>query len=151
MNRLVFAFFLVLGLIGCANTTDPSTYSIGSVGQVNRSIPGVVISSRVVTINANTGTGGAVGGVAGAVAGSSIGGGSRANALGAIGGAVAGAIIGSAIEQGNSQSQGIEYVVATSNGNLLNITQGLNPQFQENDKVIILYGNPARIIKDPRP
>lgn len=151
MKKLGIVFTLVLSLIGCANTTDPSTYSVGSVGQVNRSIPGVIISSRVVTINANTGTAGAVGGVAGAVAGSSIGSGSRANALGAIGGAIAGAMIGAALEHGRSQHQGMEYVVSTANGNLLTITQGYDPQFQETEKVIILYGSPARIIKDPRP
>lgn len=151
MKNLWITFMLALSLVGCANTTDPSTYSVGSVGQVNRSVPGVIISSRVVTINANTGTAGAVGGVAGAVAGSSIGSGSRANALGAIGGAVAGAMIGAALEHGRSQYQGMEYVVSTANGNLLTITQGYDPQFQENEKVIILYGSPARIIKDPRP
>lgn len=142
---------LCLAATGCANTTDPSTYSAGSVGQVNRSVPGIIISARAVTINTNTGTGGAVGGVAGAVAGSSIGGGARANALGAIGGAVAGALVGSAIEQGGANQPGMEYVVSTSNGALLTVTQGLEPRFQENEKVIILYGSPARIIRDPRP
>ena len=141
---------ILLVLAGCANTTDPSTYSVGSVGQVNRSVPGTIISAGHVTINANTGTGGAVGGVTGAVAGSSIGGGTRANALGAIGGALAGALVGSAIEQSGSQLPGMEYVVSTSNGTLLTITQGSEPRFQESDKVIILYGSPARVIRDPR-
>lgn len=142
---------IALALAGCANTTDPSTYSVGSVGQVNRSVPGTIVSARPVTINTNTGTGGTVGGVAGAVAGSSIGGGVRANALGAIGGAVAGALIGSAIEQSGANQPGMEYVVTTSNGSLLTITQSAEPRLQENDKVIILYGSPARIIRDPRP
>lgn len=141
---------ILLAVVGCANTTDPSTYSAGSVGQVNRSVPGTIISARSVKINMNTGTGGAIGGVAGAVAGSSIGGGSRANALGAIGGAVAGALVGSAVEQSGSQQGGMEYVVSTLNGTLLTITQGSDPRLQENDKVIILYGSPARVIRDPR-
>lgn len=142
---------LAILTVGCAATTDPSTYSIGSVGQVNRSVSGTIVSAREVTINANTGAGGAVGGAAGAVAGSSIGGGVRANALGAIGGAVAGALVGSAIEQAGANQLGMEYVVSTSNGALLTVTQGSEPRFQENQKVIILYGNPARIIRDPRP
>ena len=148
--KLIAILTILLVLAGCANTTDPSTYSVGSVGQVNRSVPGTIISARHVTINANTGTGGAVGGVTGAVAGSSIGGGTRANALGAIGGALAGALVGSAIEQSGSQLPGMEYVVSTSNGTLLTITQGSEPRFQESDKVIILYGSPARVIRDPR-
>lgn len=150
MKHALISLALVATLAGCANTTDPSTYSVGSVGQVNRSVPGTVVSARPVTINANTGTGAGVGGVAGAVAGSSIGGGTRAHALGAIGGAVAGALVGAAIEQNGSQLSGIEYVVSTQNGSLLTITQGAEPAFLENDRVIILYGSPARLIKDPR-
>jgi len=123
---------------------------VGSVGQVNRSVPGTIVSARQVTINTNTGSGGAIGGVAGAVAGSSVGGGARTNALGAIGGAVAGALVGSAIEQSGANQPGMEYVVSTTNGTLLTVTQGPEPRFQENDKVIILYGSPARIIRDPR-
>lgn len=141
----------VLVLTGCANTTDTRTYSVGSVGQVNRSVAGSIISARPIRIDANTGTGGAVGGMTGAVAGSSMGRGSRANAIGAIGGAVAGAIIGSAIEAGGSQREGIEYVISTHNGSLMTIAQGVDPAFLEGDKVIILYGNPSRVIRDPRP
>jgi len=145
------SLILSLAVVGCASTTDPSTYSVGSVGQVNRSVPGTIVSARAVTINTNTGAGAGVGGVAGAIAGSSIGGGARANALGAIGGAVAGALVGSAIEQSGANKPGIEYVVSTANGNLLTVTQGPEPRFEENQKVIILYGSPARIIRDPRP
>ena len=137
-------------MIGCANRTDPSTYSVGSVGQVNRSVPGKVISARAVRIDGNTGTGGAIGGATGAVAGSGIGGSGRANAVGAIGGAVVGALIGAAIEQGSSQREGIEYVISTENGNLMTITQQAEVRFSEGDKVIILYGNPSRVISDPR-
>lgn len=137
-------------LAGCANTTNPSTYSVGSVGQVNRSIAGTVISARPIQIDANTGTAGGVGGVAGAIAGSSIGGGTRANTLGAIGGAVVGAVVANAIEQNASKREGMEYVITTANGSLLTIAQGLEPTFTEGEKVIVLYGNPARVIKDPR-
>ncbi|GAB2710519.1 MULTISPECIES: glycine zipper 2TM domain-containing protein [Comamonas] len=151
MSKRLLSLALVGLLVGCANTTDPSTYSVGSVGQVNRSVSGIIVSARPVTINANTGAGAGVGGVAGAVAGSSIGGGTRAHALGAIGGAVAGALVGAAIEQNSSQLSGMEYVVSTSNGSLLTITQGSEPAYRENDRVIILYGSPARLIKDPRP
>lgn len=122
--RLVLIAALSAFLFGCAASVDPSTYSIGSVGQVNRSVRGVVVSARPVMINANTGAGGVVGGTAGAVAGSSIGGGARANVLGAIGGAVVGGLLGSSIEARNSLLSGMEYVVSTSNNNLLTITQG---------------------------
>ncbi len=147
----VASAFVAAALIsGCANTIDPSTYSVGAVGQVNRSVSGTVISARTIRIDANTGTGGAVGGMTGAVAGSGIGGSTRANAVGAIGGAVVGAVIGNALEHGNSQRDGMEYVITTTNGTLMTIAQGMEPTFKEGDKVIILYGSPARVIKDPR-
>jgi outer membrane lipoprotein SlyB len=129
---------------------QPSTYSIGSVGQVNRTISGVVISARTVHIDGATGAGAGTGGLAGAVAGSSIGGGDRANALGAIGGAVAGALIGAAVEHSSTAQDGIEYVVETANGNLMTIVQGPEPAFVEGAKVLVLYGSPARVIRDPR-
>ena len=150
MKAILFIFAVAALLAGCADVTSPSTYSVGSVGQVNRSVAGTVISARVIQIDATTGTGGAVGGAVGAVAGSHIGGGARANAIGAIGGAVAGAIVGSAIEHSGSQSTGMEYVITTDNGTLMTIAQGMEPVFKEGDKVLILYGSPARVIKDPR-
>lgn len=149
MKTLLLAIAATV-LAGCANTIDPSTYSVGSVGQVNRSVSGSIVSARKILIDANTGTGGAVGGMTGAVAGSGIGGSTRANAVGAIGGAVIGAVIGSALEHGNSQRSGMEYVISTSHGALMTIVQGIEPIFNEGDKVIILYGSPARVIKDPR-
>lgn len=151
MKRALYALAAAAVLAGCASATDPSTYSVGSVGQVNRSVPGTVISARVIRIDAISGAGGSVGGMTGAVAGSSIGGSARANVVGAIGGAVVGAVIGSAIEHSNSQQQGMEYVINTSNNSLMTVAQGLDPAFKEGDKVIILYGSPARVIKDPRP
>lgn len=150
MKLALIALSLTALIAGCANTTNPNTYSVGSVGQVNRSVSGIVISARPVNINTNTGIGAGVGGAAGAVAGSSIGGGARANALGAIGGAVIGAIAGSAVEQSGANQPGMEYVISTANGSLLTVAQGVDPRFQENDRVIILYGNPSRVIKDPR-
>ena len=119
---------------------------------MNRSVSGTIVSARQVTINTNTGISGTVGGVAGAIAGSGVGGSARANALGAIGGAVVGALVGSTIEQKSANQQGMEYVVSTSNGALMTVVMlDSEPQFQQNDKVLILYGSPARIIKNPRP
>jgi len=149
--RVVGVFFALLVVSGCAANVDPSTYSVGSVGQVNRSVPGTVVSARRIAIDTNTGAGGVIGGTTGAVAGSAIGGGARANTVGAIGGAVVGALIGAAVEQNGSTRQGIEYVISTSNGSLLTIAQGLEPSLGEGDKVIVLYGSPSRVIRDPRP
>lgn len=137
-------------LTGCAPNVSPSSYSIGSVGQVNRSVAGTIISARPVDIAGQSGAGGAVGMGAGAVAGSAIGGGVRANALGAIGGAVIGGIAGAVIESSATQQTGIEYVVQTENNNLMTIVQGPNPPLTVGSKVLVLYGSPSRLIADPR-
>lgn len=144
-------FCAALGLAACAAHTSPNSYSIGSVGQVNRSIAAIVISTRPVDINGGTGAGGAAGGALGATAGSGLGGSDRAHLAGGIAGAVVGAIAGAAIERGATMQTGIEYVVQTENNNLMTIVQGSSPAFAANDKVLVLYGSPARIIADPRP
>jgi outer membrane lipoprotein SlyB len=151
MNYRIAIWLLAPVFIGgCAANVSPSSYSVGSVGQVNRTVAGVIVSARGVTIEGTAGAGSLAGGAAGAVAGSSIGGGGRANALGAIGGAVVGSIAGAAVEQNSTRQQGIEYVVQTNNGNLMTIVQGPTPAFAVDQRVLVLYGSPARVIADPR-
>lgn len=142
---------IVTALAGCASNISPTSYSVGSVGQVNRTIAGRVISARPVEINGSTGAGGTTGAALGATAGSGMGGSGRANLAGGIAGAVVGAIAGASIEQSATKQSGIEYVVQTENNNLMTIVQGDSPMFIVNDKVLVLYGAPARIIPDPRP
>lgn len=141
---------VIATLAACAPNVRPDSYSIGSVGLVNRSIAAVVVSARSVSIDGTTGGGAAAGGLAGAVGGSSVGGGSRANALGAVGGAVVGSIVGAAIERSASHTEGMEYVVETSNGNLMTVVQGAETILSVGSHVLVLYGSPARIIIDPR-
>lgn len=137
-------------LVGCAANISPNAYSVSSVGQVNRSVAATIISARDVDVSGTTGTGATVGVAAGATAGSAIGGGTRANILGAIGGAVIGGLAGAAVEGNATKQTGVEYVVQTSNGNLMTIVQGADPRFAEGDSVLVLYGSPSRIIADPR-
>ena len=138
----------VLG--GCTHNISPQTYSVGSVGQVNRTVPATVISAREVDIAGTTGVGGTAGTAAGAVVGSAAGNNPRANIVGAIGGAVAGGLAGAAIESNATRQKGMEYVVETENGNLMTIVQGPEPIFLVKQKVLVLYGSPSRLIADPR-
>lgn len=149
MKRLSI-FALALLVLGCTPNVRPDSYSVGSVGQVNRSISGVVVSARQVHIDGSQGGGAAAGGAMGAVAGSQVGGSDAAGAVGAIGGLVVGAIAGAAAERKLSEQTGMEYVVETSNGNLMTVVQGADPIFASGDNVLILYGSPARVIADPR-
>lgn len=148
--KAVFYVALLTMLVGCAPSISPNTYSVGSVGQVNRSIAAEVISVRDVQLSGTQGIGGTAGAAAGAAAGSSIGGGARANIIGAIGGAVVGGVAGAMAENSMTAQVGIEYVVQTANGNLMTLVQGGEPRFSVGQKVIVLYGSPARIIADPR-
>lgn len=106
-------------------------------------VPGVDISGT-------SALGGTAGAAVGATAGSALGGGVRSNIVGAVGGAVIGGIAGAAIESSATKQTGMEYVVETENGNLMTIVQGKDPLFTQGSKVLVLYGNPSRIITDPR-
>ena len=147
--------WVILGAIsilgGCATNISPQTYSVGSVGQINRTVSATVISVREVDIAGTTGVGGTAGTAAGAVAGSSLGGNSgRGNVIGAIGGAVIGGFAGAAAESSATKQKGLEYVVETENGNLMTVVQGTDPYFANGQRVLVLYGSPSRLIADPR-
>ena len=149
---LVPCIGIVIALLGgCAPSISPQTYSSGSVGQVNRTVGATIEAAREVDIAGNTGVGGAAGGTAGAVVGSGAGGSNtRGNIVGAIGGAIVGGIAGAAIEGNATKQKGMEYVVETTNGNLMTIVQGIEPIFQIGQRVLVLYGSPSRLIADPR-
>lgn len=152
MNRLrpLLGTVLIM-LAGCAQNLSPQTYSVGSVGQVNRTVSATVISAREVNVAGTSGIGGGAGTAAGAVVGSGAGGNnSRGNIIGAIGGAIVGGLAGAAIESNATKQKGIEYVVETENGNLMTIVQGIDPIFIQNQKILVLYGSPSRLIADPR-
>jgi outer membrane lipoprotein SlyB len=150
MMRWILGMACVTALAACTTNISPTSYSVGSVGQVNRTVAAKVISVRAVDINGTTGAGGTAGAALGATGGSGIGHGDRAHVAGAIAGAVVGAIAGAAIEQSATRQSGFEYVVQTENDNLMTIVQGANPTFAVNDKVLVLYGAPSRLIADPR-
>jgi outer membrane lipoprotein SlyB len=141
----------IITLVGCATNISPKTYSVGSVGQINRTVSATIISAREVDVAGTTGLGGGTGSALGAVAGSGAGGNSsRGNIAGAIGGAVIGGLAGAAIEANATKQKGMEYVVETENGNLMTIVQGTEPVFAAGQKVLVLYGSPSRLIADPR-
>lgn len=148
--RILVLVLACLVAVACMPNVRPDSYSVGSVGQVNRSVGGVVVSARQVHIDGSRGGGAAAGGAVGAVAGSQVGGSDAANAVGAIGGLVVGAIAGAAAERNVSSQMGMEYVVETVNGNLMTVVQGAEPAFAPGMRVLVLYGSPARIIADPR-
>lgn len=149
--RSALAACLVLSMAGCASNISSDSYKEGQVGQASRTLAGVIISSRVVDVEGNSGVGGLVGSAAGGVAGSAIGGGFRANALGAIGGALLGGVLGSSIEKDASKQQAIEYVIQTDSNGLITVAQGVDQPLAIGQRVLVIEGNPARVIADTRP
>lgn len=131
---------------GCAPKLGGSDYSVANVGDISRSLPGVVISKRVIQINATDpsqpGTGAGVGGVTGALAGSTIGQGNGSLLAMGIGG-LAGAFAGHFAEQGLTHQEGFEYQVRMERtGEVLTIGQGAEPN--------IPVGAPVYIVENMR-
>lgn len=150
MIRQCAGLLAALLITGCAPNVRTDSYSVGSVGQVNRTVAATIISARAISIDGSRGGGAAAGAAMGGIAGSQIGGSDAAGAVGAIGGLVVGAIAGAAAERSASHATGTEYVVQTESGNLMTVVQGKEPVFREGSKVLVLYGSPSRVIADPR-
>lgn len=149
MKQLVpiFIFLIFQITTGCQTDISGNSYSVGSVGNVNRAVEATVISKREVHIHGNDAHGTALGATGGAVAGAAAGGDNAITAIGgAIGGAIIGGLAGGAVERNANSQKGIEYVLKTKNGALLTVVQGTDPSIDEGQKVIVLYGVKSRII-----
>ena len=79
----VFAVTAIFGaLTACQPNISPSSYAVGSVGQVNRTVRGIIVNSRPVAISGTqSGVGAGAGAVAGGAAASSIGNGGGSTVL----------------------------------------------------------------------
>lgn len=151
LSRLITASLLVApALAACQSNLSPDTYAVGTVGQVERAAPGVVVSARSVVIGGTqSGVGASTGAIAGAIAGANIGGGRRGNAIGAFGGAVVGLVLGAIAEEALTRQQGTEYIVRLESGHLVTVVQAPSPPFAVNQRVIVIYGAIARLAPHP--
>ena len=148
-KRLFLIFLAASFLGGCAPNISPNNYNVADIGAANNVVRGVIVTARPVQVSGhNNGVGGLTGAVAGGIAGSTIGGGGTANALGAVGGAIAGGLLGNAVQKGVSKQTGIEYIVKTSKGRLLSVVQGTQSALSVGQHVLVILGNPAKIIPD---
>jgi outer membrane lipoprotein SlyB len=143
--------FLILNLIlvvigDCAPVNDGiGRYRVESVGNAHRSVEAVVLASKpVIILEQISGAGGAIGGALAAE--------NSDNAAVIIAGIVAGAIIGNSAEVSGKTYGGHEYVIEKKRGVLLTVAQidASSNVFSANDKVILVYGHPHRLIEDPR-
>jgi outer membrane lipoprotein SlyB len=150
LSKILFIFTSVLALFSCAPNVSTDTYAVGSVGQVNRAVQGIIISARPIKISgAKSGIGAGAGASTGAVGGAVLGGDAAGMAVGAIAGAVVGGVAGALTEEELTKQTGMEYVVKTGNGSLISVVQSDDVPFEINQHVIVLYGSRSRIINDP--
>ena len=153
MKRIVLTvapFLICLSIASCTPSISPDSYSVGSVGQVNRVVRGVIVSARPVVVSGtNSGVGSGAGAVAGGAGGSAIGGSTDANIVGAVGGAVIGGIVGAVIEESTTRQTGMEYIIEAENGSLITIVQGDEDPLVAGQRVLIVYGTRSRVIKVP--
>lgn len=149
MNKLLLVTVaaLVMPIAACTSDISSSHYATSSVGRVNQTMSGTVISVRPITVSSEDNNAGTlIGGALGGVAGSQIGGGDTAHILGAIGGAVVGGIAGNAAQRGLSSQTGYEYVIKLDNGNMVTVTQGNDILLNPGQRCFVSLGNPARVM-----
>lgn len=128
MNKkklLVVSVLMSASLFGCANPYAGNVYNSRQIGSVQTVKFGTVTSVRAVTLNDDTDmpVGAAAGAVAGGVLGYALGGGTGQK-IATVGGVILGGLAGNAIQGAANQSNGLEIVVRTDNGQDLAVVQG---------------------------
>ncbi len=148
-NAKHFIWLCIVTLIGCASTHGKSQYRVESIGNAQRSVSAVVLSTKSVIISERTtGLGANAGGALGGAL--AIDNSDSAGVL--IAGIIAGAIVGEMIESSGKTYNGTEYLIESETGLLLNVAQVNHTDgiHKVGDKVVLVYGYPHRLIKDPR-
>ena len=149
-KRLVAALCMLTLVFtsSCSTQDGVGRYRVQSIGHAQRSVEATVISARDAYISLETsGAGGAMGGaLGGAIAGNN-----SDNAGVIIAGIIGGILIGNAIEAAGNNILATEYVIKTDYGVLLTVAQinNGNPIFTKGNRVILVYGYPARLIPNP--
>ncbi|CAO3358188.1 hypothetical protein [Azospirillum melinis] len=136
------------GLAGCTSDYSPNTYASSAVQQANKVEPGIVVGFRQVAISANGTVGAVSGGAAGGILGAQVGTGGMNAALGTVGGTAIGGLLGTAMEHIAGDTNGWEYIVRKSNGELLSLTQKEPQPLPIGQKVLVITGSQARIVPD---
>lgn len=147
--NLTISVLLVLFACSCTSVDGTGRYRIESIGNARRSVEAEVISATPAYIqDGTTGAGAALGGAAGGSIAAN-----NSDDIGVIiAGIIGGILIGDSVEGLNNIHDATEYVIQTSTGAILTVAQinSGNDIYMGGDKVILVYGYPARLIRDPR-
>jgi outer membrane lipoprotein SlyB len=137
----------VLMLAGCGPNYSPDTYANNAVQQANKVMAGEIVGVRPVQISAQGAVGGVAGAAAGGVAGSTVGVGATST-FSAIGGSIIGGLAGVTAEHIVADTNGFEYVVRESSGDLVSVAQKDEKALRVGQKVLVIAGVQARIVPD---
>ena len=146
MKKLFFVVMTCLVAVGCAADINDNAYKLSSVGQASAVAQGVIVDVRTVSIQGSSGTGSVLGGVAASTIGRGAG-----SVLASVGGALAGAFIGGITQNELTKQQALQYIVRLTDGDMINVIQGLNNPLSVGQKVFVLYGKETRLIPDTLP
>lgn len=148
ISRLSIIALCSIILTSCV-TDGVGRYRVQSIGNAQRSVAAIVLSANPVVIaqessGAGANAGGALGGAM------ALDNSNSATAL--IAGIIAGAVVGDLIEANGNTYEGTEYVIESKTGLLLTVAQVNRDEeiFSKGDQVILVYGYPHRLIRDPR-
>jgi outer membrane lipoprotein SlyB len=133
---------------GCGRSYSPNTYSAAAVQQANKVTQGVIAGYREVLISPDGTVGAVSGGAAGGVLGAQTPGSGVATALGTIGGTLLGSLVGTGIEKASGDTRAFEYLVRQTDGSLVSVTQKDEEPLPVGEKVLVIAGNQARIVRD---
>lgn len=139
---------LALALAACGPRYRPDTYATRAVQQANKVEQGTVVGRRPVRVSAEGVAGAATGAAAGGVVGAQTPGGGIVSALGGVGGALVGGLVGTAAEHTVVDTRAYEYVVRTTKGEMLSVTQSDTTPLAIGQNVLLIAGNQARIVPD---
>lgn len=147
MKKIIHAVIGAAILTGCAPKLGGSDYDVRGVGEVSKTMPGVILAKRVVKINAadptQPGIGAGGGAAAGVLGGSMIGQGDG-NLLAMGLGALIGGFAGHALEQEATSQEGFEYQVRLENGSTIALSQGAEPSLCVGQAVFVIEGIKGR-------
>lgn len=123
MNRktLLKSFLiLVFGLIlsGCNNTLPPGEYDSSEVGKIKKVIPGTIISKRPVNLHRISTN--------------------MTNST----------TTNSFVDNGYSQTRGVEYVIKLSSGGIISVVQSEDLKLKTKQKILVIYGKHTRVVAD---
>lgn len=144
----VCTFISAVFLNGCATpNASNAQYSSSALSSATRTIEGVVVSKRPVTVTGTNSLGVGAGASVGAIAGSSIGSNVRDNLAGAVVGAVAGGLVGAAMEANATKQDAYEYIVKSDVMGLTTIIQA-DSNIYVGDKVFVVLSNKPVLVKN---